>query len=347
MKLRAPIPQVLIGLALLIIPFITSPDLRSGRELIHIAPFQRNFLVYVLLLLFFYLNYYLLIPKLYIRKKYFLYISVVLSCYLIVHFIPDTLIPPGDFTPDFSDIRPPRGDFMPRPGNRPPSFFSFRENHFFQFFIVLALSLLMSFNDHLKRIQKEKLIAEVSYLKAQINPHFLFNTLNSLYALALAKSDEAPEAILKLSGMMRYVVTESNRVKVALQKELDYLNDYVELQRLRLSKEVLLSFKIKGNHKDLEIVPLILITYIENAFKYGINPDEKSAIDILINIKGKNLILEVKNRIVVDPSLIPEITQEGLKNTKKRLDYLYPNKYHLNIDSADTVYHVKLQLDLS
>ncbi|MEH6408290.1 MAG: sensor histidine kinase, partial [Leeuwenhoekiella sp.] len=347
LKLRAPVAQILIGLALLSIPFITSPDLRSGAELIHIAPFQRNFLVYVFLLLFFYFNYHLLIPKLYLQKKYVFYALSLLGCFLIINYLPDSLISIEDYKPPLNDIRFPGPGFPP--GGPPDprfNFLDFRLNHFFQFFIVVALSLLISLNDHLKKIQKEKLIAEVSYLKAQINPHFLFNTLNSLYALALSKSDDAPEAILQLSSMMRYVVTESNRSTVPLKKELNYLRDYIELQRLRMTKDVFLSFTIEGDYNNLQIAPLILITYIENAFKYGINPDEISRIEIYVNIEEEYVNLNVVNKIVVDKLLIPDITEEGIKNTKKRLDHLYPGKYDLSINDNNDLYTVKLRIKL-
>jgi len=142
------------------------------------------------------------------------------------------------------------------------------------------------------------------------------------------------------------VVTESNHTKVALKKELDYLRDYVALQKLRLAQDVKLNFTITGDPKHLEIAPLILITYIENAFKYGINPDENSEINIHIEAKEKGIELEVTNRIVVDKKLIPIISEEGHKNTRKRLDHLYPSKYTLKMDDDGEVYRVKLYIEL-
>lgn len=363
MKLRTPLAQLLIGIVLLSIPFITSPDLESGIALLSITPFQYNFFGYFLLLVFYFVNYYVFIPKYYIPKKYWMFAGFLMISYVLITYLPDMFFdvpkptapkmpmppeggmrPPGGMPPP-QDMNIPR---MPREGTPPgqSDVFSFRESYIIQFAIVTCLSLLIRLNEHLKQIQKEKLVAEVSYLKAQINPHFLFNTLNSLYALALRKSDEAPEAILKLSGMMRYVVTESNHTKVALKKELDYLRDYVALQKLRLAQDVKLNFTITGDPKHLEIAPLILITYIENAFKYGINPDENSEINIHIEAKEKGIELEVTNRIVVDKKLIPIISEEGHKNTRKRLDHLYPSKYTLKMDDDGEVYRVKLYIEL-
>ena len=360
LKFRTVFIQLIIGILLLSIPFITSPDLESGLQLLKIKPFQYHFTGYFLLLVFFYSNYYILIPRFYISKKYGIYLVLLIGCYAVISLLPNLLF---DLSagPDFnSAIKPPENTpppsfppFQEGPQQRPANafisqqaLFKFRESYILQFALVTGLSLLMRLNTHLKQIQKEKLIAEVSYLKAQINPHFLFNTLNSLYALALRKSDEAPEAILKLSGMMRYVVTESNHTRVALKKELDYLNDYVALQKLRLAANVKLSFKVKGEPKNLEIAPLILITYIENAFKYGINPDENSEININIDVREKGVELRVTNRIVITKNTLSADSGEGQRNTQKRLDHLYPSKYELFLKEADGFYEVKLYLEL-
>lgn len=163
--------------------------------------------------------------------------------------------------------------------------------------------------------------------------------------MALRKSDEAPEAILKLSGMMRYVVTESNHSKVALKKEFDYLNDYVALQKLRLPQDVKFDFKIEGDPTNLEIAPLILITYIENAFKYGINPDENSEIAIYITATDKGVELLVSNRIVVKNTEL-STSEEGQKNTRKRLEHTYPGKYNLKLQDNGDIYRVKLYIEL-
>ena len=367
LKLRAPLLQLLFGIVLLSIPFITSPDLQSGLALLSIKPFQYNFIGYFLLLVFFYVNYYVFIPQYYIKRKYWMFAGFLMIAYVIITYLPDlffdipkpenprsAMLPPEGMRPP--DGMTPPGNMSP-PGDRPPlppnasmppqsSPFSFRESYILQFAIVTGLSLLMRLNEHLKQVQKEKLIAEVSYLKAQINPHFLFNTLNSLYALALRKSDEAPEAILKLSGMMRYVVSESNNTKVPLKKELDYLRDYIALQKLRLAEDVKLQVSIEGSPTNLQIAPLILITYIENAFKYGINPDEDSEINITIVAQDKGIEMDVSNRIVVDKKLIPLISEEGHKNTRQRLDHLYPSKYTLKMEDDGTIYRVKLYIEL-
>jgi len=214
-----------------------------------------------------------------------------------------------------------------------------------QFMLVFSLSFFLRINQRLSYIQSEKLKTEVSYLRAQINPHFLFNTLNSLYALALEKSDSAPEAILRLSSMMRYVVTESGRDRVALENEINYLKNYISLQRLRMDDSTLLTFTTSGRMTGKHISPLLLIPFIENAFKYGLNPEEDSAISIHINVSDTVLEMKVTNNKVIINLPPEEQSGHGLNNTRQRLVYLYPEKHKLTI--FDTAQHFDVQLILN
>jgi sensor histidine kinase YesM len=338
---RNSILHVLGSLAFLSIPIIASPDFEYGMaKLVTIPPFQRDFLGYVLLLLFFYFNYYYLIPKFYFNQKKGLYAFILVVCFLLYLSIPNLFIP-IDFealarNPHFKGRRiPHRNHFEP---------FNFGETISYGF--VLCLSFLAKLNQHIKEIKTDKLNAEVAYLKAQINPHFLFNTLNSLYALTITKSDEAPDAVLKLSGIMRYVVTESAQDFVPLEKEINYIKDYIDLQKLRMSEDMLFEFSIEGNPIGKSIAPLVLIPFIENAFKYGINPEEESEISIAIEIHDSQLQIDVKNKMVVE--YIPEEfkSEKGIEITSKRLDFIYPNKHHLEISEDANTYHVHLKLDL-
>lgn len=330
------------SLAFLSIPVFTSPDFYSGTNLFTVKPFLNHFLRYVLLLLFFYVNYYFFIPRFYFSSKKIVYAAIILACLFLIIQIPDFFFPNS-----FWKMLPP--DF---PGNRmgmpkPPRFdFHLFEGGFIQFMLVLFLSFLLKINSRLNEIRDEKLNAEVSYLKAQINPHFLFNTLNSLYALTLQKSNEAPNAVLKLSGIMRYVVTESAQDYVSLDKELNYIKDYIELQKLRLDSSVPLVFEIDGSSTGRVIAPLILIPFIENAFKYGINPDEDSFIKIKILIAEQTLTMNVQNAVVAGDIPEEEKTEEGLKNTQKRLDLIYANNYVLDIKEDTKTYEVQLKIEL-
>ncbi|MEZ4968623.1 MAG: histidine kinase [Flavobacteriaceae bacterium] len=330
MKNKDLLINILIGLTLLSIPILTSPDFGSDVSLFKIGGFKRNFMGYVLLLLFFYLNYYYFIPHFYAQKKWWAYGAIMLLCFSAITYLPSLLVDKGPSNWVVPE-GPPRGG-VPMDGNRPYfDIFQFRDTFIFQYLMVLVLSLLLKLEHRLKAIKNEKLKSEVSYLKAQINPHFLFNSLNSIYALTLKKSDKAPQAVLKLSDMMRYVVSESDTENVPLEKEIKYISDYVALQQLRMAKNVDFIFDVKGNAVGKEIAPIILINYVENAFKFGVNPDTPSKIHIFITVDEKGVLLEVENKITVDKNALPPNTEEGIKNTKKRLDYKYPGKYTLDV----------------
>jgi len=227
-------------------------------------------------------------------------------------------------------------------------FFLASINHnVFLFLAVAFFSLLLRIRNRLLQSEKEKLTAELSYLKAQINPHFLFNSLNSIYSLALQKADSAPEAVQKLSSMMRYVLTEANNDFVPLQKELDHIRDYIELQRLRFGNDLPLHCTITGHEKNKRIAPLILISFIENAFKYGINAEEDADIKIEIKVYDKSLGLFVSNNMVTVNVGEEEKSGIGLDNTKSRLDLVYPNAYELDIKETAKQYIVNLSLKLA
>jgi len=324
--------------AFLSIPVFSSPDFGLGWQMIYINPFQKSFVRFVLLLILFYTSYYYFVPKLYFNQKKWLFGLALIVSYLALISITNAIFGSHQFMP-----RPNSNHNFPQPREHSELFDA---QFLIPFLLVIALAFLIKITNRLTEINDEKRNAEVSYLKAQINPHFLFNTLNSLYALTLQKSDEAPNAVLKLSSIMRYVVTESNQEYVTLDKELNYIKDYIALQKLRLDQNVSLAFKIEGEPFGKAIAPLILIPFIENAFKYGINPDTESYIHIDILIENQNLKLSVKN-----PKAATEVdealkTEEGLKNTQRRLDLMYAGKYTLTVVEDEKTYDVTLKIDL-
>jgi len=343
-------------MGLLSIPILTSPDFSSFKEMIRALGFQRNLFGYFLLLAFYYLNYYWLVPTYYSKKRRLVYASILFVCFIVITYLPDLFLKIPDF-PKIPDQ--PMGEAVLPPNQGPPipnglerkqppiNIFEIRDSFLIQFITVTILSILLRLDNRLKEIQNEKLKAEVNYLKAQINPHFLFNTLNSIYALTLKKSDQAPWAVLRLSEMMRYVVTESDSEKVPLEYEIQYISDYIDLQKLRMGNHTDFSFEVKGDSSKKRIAPIILVNYVENAFKYGVNPDEPSKISIFIHIDSKGVELTVENKITVRQNDLTEQTNEGNRNTKKRLDYFYPEKYKLNIDHRQDFYAVKLYIDLT
>ncbi|MEO2126670.1 MAG: histidine kinase [Christiangramia sp.] len=330
---------ILTGLTLLCIPIVTSPDFSKGIHMFDVPPFQRSFLGYILLLLYFFLNYFLFIPKFYSQKKYVIFGLVTLACFLLVTFLPEVLIsvqapqPPQVFREPGMNMREPGFHPGPQPGL------------IFQFGLVFILSLLLRIQHQVSELKNEKISAELSYLKAKINPHFLFNTLNSLYALALTQNKQTPNAILKLSSLMRYVVSESESKKVSLKKELTYIEDYIELQKLRFSENVEFHYEVSGEPNGYEIAPLILINYIENAFKFGLHTDKRSIIEILIHVENSRLQLKTCNRIVYKNGDVPG-TEEGLQNSTNRLNLIYSGNYSLESGEKDGFYLVNLNIKL-
>jgi hypothetical protein len=213
----------------------------------------------------------------------------------------------------------------------------------FLFLLVFFISLFIRTNYHLRITEKEKHNTELSYLKSQIKPHFLFNTLNRIYALAVKENaPNTAEGMLKLSGMMRYVVTESANKFVPLEKEINYISNYVELQKLRLDKSVKLSYTVKGSAREEIIAPIILIPFIENAFKYGVNPDEDSNIQISVEINKGSIQMIVENHKVTYTNETHEKSGFGIEITKSRLNLLYPSRHKFKITENDHYYKVHL-----
>lgn len=321
----------LLGCAIfLALPIIFSPDLSLDFDFIHAKGFQRDFLFSIILIPFFYLSYFLLIPRLYFEKKYYLFSFIIFSCFMLIFFLPLVLIPSTNFNASSFDT------------------FFIREIkiRLFQFLIVFVFSLMLKINIRLKQSEKEKLDAELAYLKAQINPHFLFNTLNSIYSLAIVQSDNVASSIVKLSNMMRYVLSESSNDFVRLEKEIEYIQNFIELQQIRFGSVIQFECSITGDHKNKYIAPLILIPFIENAYKHGVNAEDNSIIKIKIDTTETQLILFVKNNKVFIQRSAESESGVGVENTKNRLQIIYPGKHKLQIENTEKEYSVSLTLDL-
>jgi len=196
-----------------------------------------------------------------------------------------------------------------------------------------------------KQLQNERTDAELMHLKSQINPHFLFNTLNNLYGLALEKSDETPGLILKLSDMLRYTIYQGEKDKVLLSEEINYLNDFIQLQQIRYHKPVNITFTHTLDSSAATISPLLLLILVENAYKHGVEKlTEEAFVDIKLEIKDDEMVFDIKNNF--DESEKPVKSGIGLQNLKKRLQLTYPNAYKLNVKSEHGVYCVQLKINL-
>ncbi|MEI7498911.1 MAG: histidine kinase [Bacteroidota bacterium] len=197
----------------------------------------------------------------------------------------------------------------------------------------------------MKEVERQKIEAELRALKAQVNPHFFFNTLNSLYSLSLDKSDKAPELILKLSDLMRYVIYESKDDLVPIGKQLEFLQSYVYLERLRTDETLQVNFEVKGANFNHKVAPLLYIAFIENAFKHGSRAKKDHPfIHIVFNLEHEDRVeFTIENMV----ERFPEQKSSGgfgLANVKKLLELLYPDKHDLKITESAKLYHVGLTI---
>ena len=228
-------------------------------------------------------------------------------------------------------------------------------NYEYSFVIVILylMSLVLAFvqksvNEEQRRseLEGEKTAAELAYLKQQINPHFLFNTLNAIYSYTLSVSEPASEAVLKLSSILRYMLYETNREKVPLADEMAVVDDYIDLQKLRMTDKTTITITTQGDPVGLRIEPMLLIPILENAFKYGVDSFEGSFVDIAFEIEGRHFGFDVSNRIVRRNSPKNNSSGIGIKNIRRRLDLTYGNDYELTTVEKDGVFSVSLRLNL-
>lgn len=197
--------------------------------------------------------------------------------------------------------------------------------------------------EQMKVLKEQQLMTELNYLKAQLQPHFFFNTLNNIYALALRQSKETAPLVATLSEMMRYILYESNRGLVLLKKEIGFINNYVEVEHIRYRSVIQITFDAQGIDEHTLISPLLLLPLIENAFKHGVQEETSSGfVQIVICQTETELILEVNNSIAL--STIKRTGGIGLTNLKKRLEILYPGNYKLDIKNDGKIYQVLLTL---
>ncbi len=198
-------------------------------------------------------------------------------------------------------------------------------------------------------LEQAKLKAELLALKHQVNPHFLFNVLNSLYGLAFKNDDEpTAEGIAKLSQLMRYMLYDSNTSQVLLDREVTYIEDYIDLQRLRLPKQVEIDYQVQGSLKSQKIAPMMLIPFVENAFKHGLSTIRSSVILIHLFVSPKQLHMRVSNSVHPGSKAQTEGAPGGigLQNVQQRLEMLYPNRHQLDIEQMNAKYEVNLRIDL-
>jgi two-component system, LytTR family, sensor kinase len=352
--LKKLIVQIIIHIAawacFLVLPFVFYPRPRDVSFLSE-RYFSTFFVLNnVLIIAFYYLNSLLLIPKVLDHKKFLNYTLIILGLLIfygcfprIYHYFFGSL---QNHLPQ--DLRASQSSGRPRNFQQP----LLAPSNIAIFLLVFVFSTGINvINQWLrseqrnKEIANEKLKAELSFLKAQINPHFLFNTLNNIYSLATDQSEHTAPAIMKLSNIMRYVLTEARNDLVPLEKEIQFTTNYIELQKMRLTGKSNIDFTVKGDPFGRQIAPMLLLPFVENAFKYGISTRELSPITILFEIKEDSLYFSVTNHKHINTALkVADNTGIGINNTKRRLDLLYDEQYALTIDNAATEFIVHLKI---
>jgi len=330
----------------------------------------------------FYGNYLILVPRFFFiqgRLKYFLSAALLLVVFYFVSDVSNRLIFSNN-----SD-RPPRieqrnenqtGDNGNNAGNQPvepsagqsrqpgppgPGFVRspframHRYNYFFNALFLLFISIGLrvlernaAIEKRQKELEKEKLNSELAFLKNQISPHFFFNTLNNIYSLISINAHDSQEAVLKLSKLMRYLLYESENGLTLLSSEIEFMHNYIDLMRLRMTEKVDLKVDFPEKYENHSIPPLLFISFVENAFKHGISYREKSFIHIALSIDKEGLSFRCSNSVVrAAETARPEHSGIGMENIRKRLSLLYPDKHQLKVDKKDASFDVELLIDLS
>jgi hypothetical protein len=311
----------------------------------------------------FYTNYLILVPKYFFgSRNYKYYLSVILlltflyfisdrSNELVFRYVPgrsnsEEIIKPEK---ELKELPPPKPDDH---HGQPP----FREMHLFNYIFTSLFLVFFSVGMRVlerhsqteklqKELEKEKLNSELAFLKNQISPHFFFNTLNNIYSLISINAEDSQKAVLRLSKLMRYLLYDSEHGNTKLSNEIDFMNNYIDLMKLRMNSKISLDVSFPEKYEDINIPPLIFIPFIENAFKHGISYREKSFIDIsMITEKGSvefrcaNSLVKSRDENETGQSGI------GLENVTKRLNLLFPGKHDLKINKTDTEFEVLLQI---
>ncbi len=344
----------------LCVPFFSGIFTNAGikavlTDWVRLSPFVAVFLI----------NNYLLVPKLLFKEKYPIYFLTCILMVIAVVYLSDLLF---DLTRSvrapfdhMHDSGPPPDKMFP-PAGRPPRHDGFGPNkplhHGFNFGLAIVSFLLIGFNtgiksfvrwneERVRQAERERhyLYTELAFLKHQISPHFLMNTLNNIHALIDIDTEEAKDAVIKLSRLMRYLLYEADIQKVSLKKEVEFIESYIELMRLRYDENTLtVETEYPADTEAITVPSFLFLSFIENAFKYGVDLHVHSLIQIRFVRENDRLVFTVRNNksgIVFD---MGEASGIGLENVRKRLDLIYKNDYILEIRSSDDAYEIYLKI---
>jgi len=330
--------HALVWVLLLVIPYVSTDQVFNALDpALDIKYLLLCLALSAVLILTFYFNYLFLIPRYLLPKKYWIYFSFLLLAIATVFVLSGLLFLFSDFNPErLAKTNPAIEKIIP----------VIIINAFSLWLVSIVLSILWTVYNRLKQTESEKLSAQMATLKSQINPHFLFNTLNNIYATAIDTSPKAADMVDKLSEMMRYTMKDTQQDFVLLEDEINYVSNFIELQKLRLDRRVKLEYNSLENIPPLHIAPMLLIPFVENAFKHGVNAEQKSRIRIDITINKNEFQLRVVNNKVNVQQDISERSGLGIINTSHRLNLIYPSKHLLVINETEKEFSVSLHINL-
>lgn len=299
-----------------------------------------NFICLHSRLITFYVFYFIPFHRLIINKQFLKFAAGFVTSMLALTVLILLLVPPLEWI--YKD-RPINFNFS-------TSSFAFNFSYYFiyalfGFFFRSSLEWYHVVNSK-KELEKQQVTSELSTLRAQVNPHFLFNTLNNIHSFIEVNPPQAGDYVLKLSEIMRYMLYDSNAEIVSLDKEINYLKSYIELQRLRLTNPDYVQFHISGNTESLPIAPMLLIPLVENAFKHSTKKSLSQGIIIKLECQDRLLNFEVSNPVGKTLSKDERGNGVGLTNLNRRLELLYPDQFTLESTNDGSVFNVKLEIKL-
>lgn len=331
---------ILAAVLLVLLPMVYRAELPMEYHFYHS-------ILFILLFGIYYLNVKILLPKIYEKKGLLIYVLCLITLsfgtVFTMNFIEDQL----KLQELLHNALKPDQPYVPKSRSFLISLYIFILTAL-MYFIGIASRLVKKWNREEKKniiLQEQKSKAELSTLKAQINPHFFFNTLNTIYSLTFYDVGKSQEALLKLSKMMRYVMNEENLDKVKLKDEITFIRNYVDLMKERLPENVILKTDFPDVNESTEIAPMILLTFVENCFKHGVSANEPCEIDIVIHEKEGILHLKTQNRIFTSQNT-ENSSGIGIENTLKRLEILYPEKFEYFNENKNGNYFCNLKIDL-
>lgn len=330
--------HALVWVLLLVIPYVSTDQVFNSLDPAYRIKYLLLCIVLsTVLIIIFYFNYFFLIPQYLLAKKYWHYFTFLLLAIATVLVLSGVIFFLSDFNPEtIAKTYPAIEKIIP----------VIIINAASLWLLSIVLSVLWAVYNRLKQTESEKLSAQIASLKSQINPHFLFNTLNNIYAMAIDTSPRAADMVDKLSEMMRYSMKDTQLDFVLLEDELHYVSNFIELQKLRLDRSVKLEYSGLEMIPALQIAPMLLIPFIENAFKHGVNSEQKSHIKIEMKMnKTEFQFTAVNNKVKVQRD-ISERSGLGIENTKHRLNLIYPSKHLLVINDAEKEFSVSLYINL-